>query len=294
MRHQIKNLIKSANERLSTISASARLDAELLLAHALQKPRNFLYLNPQYILTAKELDVFNLLLARRSKGEPIAYILQHREFWSLDFFVNEHVLIPRPDTELLVELALQLLPENAPVKILELGTGSGAVAIAIAHERPHWYITATDQSSEALAVAKYNTKNLGVKNILFSQGNWFDALPSPQLFDAIISNPPYICTDDQCMQNLNFEPKAALLGGKDGLDAIRKIAHAASRWLKKEKGFLLLEHGNQQALQVKKILLDAGFQHIKCHKDLAGNDRVTYANVGTAFESFPTSANKRT
>jgi release factor glutamine methyltransferase len=279
MPHQIKNLIKKATEKLGTISDSARLDVELLLAHALQKPRNFLYLNPQYVLTPEELDTFNLFLARRIAGEPIAYILQHREFWSLDFFVNEYVLVPRPDTELLVELTLQLFPADAPINILELGTGSGAVAIAIAHERPRWHITATDQSSEALAVAKYNAKNVGVENVVFSQGNWFDALPSPQLFDAIISNPPYICDDDSCMRNLSFEPKTALLAGKDGLDDIRKIAHAAPRWLKKEEGTILLEHGNQQAPQVKQILSDAGFHNIKCHKDLAGNDRVTYASL---------------
>jgi release factor glutamine methyltransferase len=174
---------------------------------------------------------------------------------------------------------LQLLPVNAPVNILELGTGSGAVAIAIAHERPNWHITATDQSTEALAVAKYNAKNLGAENIVFFQGNWFEALPTPQLFDAIISNPPYICDDDQCMQNLSFEPKAALLGGKDGLDALRKIAHATPNWLKSEEGILLLEHGNQQAVHVKKILSDEGLHNIKCHKDLAGNDRVTYASM---------------
>jgi len=215
------------------------------------------------------------LIERRRKGEPVAYLTGRREFWSLELTVTPDVLIPRPETELLVEQALVRIPPDATRRIADLGTGSGAIALAIASERPHCRVTATDASPAALAVARGNARRLGIGNVEFREGEWFAPLAG-LTFDLIVSNPPYIATaDPHLMQgDVRFEPRAALVSGGDGLDAIRLIAVQASAHLQ-HGGWLLLEHGYDQAAAVRAILGTNGLTDITSVADLAGHARVT-------------------
>ena len=256
-----------------------RLEAEVLLSHVLKVARSYLYSHPEKVLTAYEEQSFKELIARREQGEPIPYLTGHQEFWSLDFHVTKDTLIPRPDTELLVETLLSLFPNEKKI-IADLGTGSGAIALSLAHARPAWEIYATDQSEAALTVAKQNAEKLKIKNCEFHQGHWCDALPDLK-FDAIVSNPPYIAENDPHLiqGGLPFEPKGALVSGVDGLDALAEIILQAKIKLK-SGGYLLLEHGYQQAEPVQTLFQKAGYQTVSSHRDLAGILRATSGFLG--------------
>ncbi len=250
------------------------LDAELLLAHVLAKPRSFLRTWPEHRLEATRIDAFNRLLDRRRGGEPIAYLLGEQGFWSIDLQVSDATLIPRPDTERLVELALELGPRGA-ARVLDLGTGTGAVALALAGERPKWQITATDVVPAAVALAENNRKRLGRENVRLVTSDWFAALDRTP-FDLIVSNPPYIGIDDPHLQrgDVRYEPASALVSGADGLDAIRHIVQRAPGYLRGD-GWLLLEHGWEQADAVAALLRERGFAHVRSWADLAGQQRVS-------------------
>lgn len=255
-------------------SPSPALDAELLLVEVLGKPRSYLRSWPEQPLSAAQCQQYRDLLERRRQGEPVAYLLGQRGFWSLDLQVEPSTLIPRPDTERLVELALQLGPAE-PVQVLDLGTGSGAVALAVAAERPHWHVTGCDRIAAAVALAERNRQRLQLDNVQFRQSDWFAEL-GQQRFQLILSNPPYIAEDDPHLQqgDLRFEPHSALVSGADGLDDIRQIVAQAPAHLL-PSGWLLLEHGWQQASAVQQLLRDQGFSEVQSWQDLGGHQRVT-------------------
>ncbi len=254
----------------------AALDAQLLLAHALERSRSWLLAHTEEPLGTAVSTVFAALLARRVAGEPLAYITGMREFWSLSLRVSPAVLVPRPETELLVERALALLPAAA-ARVADLGTGSGAIALALATERSQWQITATDQSLAALAVAAANAQALGLRNLRFLAGDWFAALAGER-YALLVSNPPYVAESDPALRDLalQHEPRAALSSGPEGLDALRIIITGASAHLLPQ-GWLLLEHGATQAAAVATMLVAQGFTHVRCHADLARLPRVTEA-----------------
>jgi len=253
---------------------SSRLDVELLLSHCLQKPRSFLYAWPELELEAGQCAAFQQLLAARRDGTPVAYLVGEREFWSLPLRVNQHTLIPRPETETLVEWALQL-DLSAAASVSDWGTGSGAIALALASERPDWKLLATDSSRAALAVARDNALRIGVANIEFLQSDWGTSLAGRK-FDLVVSNPPYIAeVDPHLLQgDLRFEPAGALQSGADGLTALRRIIADAPAQLC-NGGWLLLEHGCDQAGEVRQLLQSAGFSALECRQDLAGIDRIS-------------------
>ena len=254
----------------------ASLEAQILLCRAIQQPRSWLVSHDRDPLSPGQAAAFDALLQRRLRGEPVAYILGEREFYSLNFKVTPAVLIPRPETELLVELALERIPVGHPCRVLDLGTGSGAVAISLALHRPRADVTAVDQSAAALAVAEENVRQLGARNLHLLPSNWYGALAGAT-FDLIVSNPPYIAaTDPHLAQgDVRFEPAAALASGKDGLDDIRTIVRGAAAHLK-PAGWLLFEHGYDQAAACRKLLAQAGFEQVASAADLAGIERVTY------------------
>lgn len=260
-------------EELSVCSATASLDAELLLAATLNKSCSYLLAFPEYILTATEENNFKSMIGQRRKKMPIAYLLGHKEFWSLDYTVTPDTLIPRPETELLVELVLQKLPGDQR-KIADLGTGSGAIAIAVAHERPHWIVHATDVSEAALEIAKLNATCLQQAHINFFLGRWCEALPHAD-YDAIISNPPYLKTEEYG-EDLRFEPSLALVADDTGLLAIEMIVKTARDYLR-SSGYLMIEHGCNQAAAVRRLFEQYGYQQIEHFRDLAGLERVTLA-----------------
>ena len=255
-------------------SPSAQLDAELLLAAALGKPRSYLRTWPEREVEAACAELFAAHLARRRKGEPIAYILGRQGFWSLDLDVASHTLIPRPDTELLVETALALLPAT-PAAVLDLGTGTGAVALALACERPAWQVTGVDRVSEAVALAETNRARLQLGNAGFLASHWFSALVG-QRYQLIVSNPPYIAAGDPHLSqgDLRFEPSSALVAGVDGLDDIRLIIMQAPQHLN-AGGWLLLEHGFDQAEAVRELLSAQGFMAVESRLDLGGHQRIS-------------------
>lgn len=268
----IQSALSSGYELLSPLPGY-RLEVELLLAHLLHVSRTYLYIHSDQSISKSIYEQLVEFCLRRSKGEPLAYLLGTKEFWSLELEVNHHTLIPRPETELLVELTLDLLPKNRALTIADLGVGSGAIAIAIAMERPNWQIYGTDNGSQALEVAERNVIKHARHNITLVQSNWCLNLPIHSL-DAIISNPPYIAKNDPHLAKLKFEPIEALVSGEDGLDDIRQIISQATHYLK-EGGWLLLEHGYDQAQPVQKLMHHEGFVSIKSHPDLNGILRVT-------------------
>ena len=255
-------------------SPSARLDAELLLAHVLGKPRSYLRTWPEHEPSAEQVAAFQALLARRRQGEPVAYLLGRQGFWSLQLEVAPHTLIPRPDTELLVETALQLLPAT-PLAALDLGTGTGAIALALASERPAWRLTGVDRIDETVVLAERNRAALHLSNATFLPSHWFSALGG-QRFALIVSNPPYIRSDDQHLSqgDVRFEPASALVAGRDGLTDLREIIAQAPDYLE-HGGWLLLEHGYDQAAAVRELLLARGFGQVESRRDLGGHERIS-------------------
>jgi release factor glutamine methyltransferase len=260
---------------------SARLDAELLLAHVLQRPRSHLLAHGEQTLEAGSAERYRALLSRRAASEPIAYLTGTREFWSLPLQVNPAVLIPRPETELLVERALALLPDRPAgaadtLRIAELGTGSGAIALALAAERPLWRLVATERSTAALALARCNAQHLSLGGqIEFLEGDWFEPLAGRR-FHALLSNPPYLSSAEADSALLRYEPRAALRAGPTGLEALRHLIAGAGAYLA-PGAWLLLEHGAAQAGEVARALVGAGYARVRCQRDLAGHDRVTEA-----------------
>ena len=255
-------------------SPTPRLDAELLLAQALGKSRGYLHTWPEREPEASQLERFQAALARRRAGEPVAYILGRQGFWSLDLDVASHTLIPRPDTELLVETALALLPAT-PLQVLDLGTGTGAIALALACERPAWQVTGVDRVAEAVALAQGNGTRLQLANARFAESCWFSALAG-QRFQLIVSNPPYIAAADPHLSqgDVRFEPSSALVAGVDGLDDIRLIIEQAPEHLL-AGGWLLLEHGFDQAEAVRELLVQRGFAAVDSRRDLGGHQRIS-------------------
>jgi release factor glutamine methyltransferase len=255
-------------------SPSPRLDAELLLAAALGKPRSFLHTWPERVVSGEAAERYASYLERRRQGEPVAYILGHQGFWSLDLEVAPHTLIPRPDTELLVETALALvtLPQ---ARVLDLGTGTGAIALALACERLGWQVTGVDRISEAVALAERNRERLGLGNATFRESHWFSALGAER-YDLIVSNPPYIAAQDPHLAqgDVRFEPSSALVAGADGLDDIRLIVSQAPAHLN-AGGWLLLEHGYDQAAAVRELLAREGFEAVESRRDLGGHERIS-------------------
>ncbi|MGB9429845.1 MAG: peptide chain release factor N(5)-glutamine methyltransferase [Gammaproteobacteria bacterium] len=271
----IATLLNRAGAELAPASPTPRLDAEILLAHVLEMPRSHLFARPEQRLDGYKLRRYALLVLARRKGQPVAYLTGQRDFWSLTLKVTPATLIPRPETELLVEEALRNVPVGVRWYLLDLGTGSGAIALALAKERPQCILTATDISRSALAVARENAKRLEIHNLAFMQGQWFTPV-SGRRFAMIVSNPPYVPNDDPHLNagDLRFEPRHALTGGPDGLAAIRKIVLRAPSHLDRG-GALLLEHGYDQGERVRELLSAAGFSAIKTLRDLAGSERVT-------------------
>ncbi|WP_313089223.1 peptide chain release factor N(5)-glutamine methyltransferase [Pseudomonas sp.] len=255
-------------------SPSARLDAEWLLAAALDKPSSYLRTWSDREVPAEAQARFAAYLERRRSGEPVAYILGRQGFWSLDLEVAPHTLIPRPDTELLVETALQLAPTTATA-VLDLGTGTGAIALALACERPQWRLLGVDRVPDAVALATRNARRLGIGNAQFAESHWFSALESRR-FALILSNPPYIPASDPHLQqgDLRFEPASALVAGVDGLDDLRLIVSQAPEHLV-ASGWLLLEHGHDQGASVRVLLDTAGFVDVHSRTDLGGYERIS-------------------
>jgi release factor glutamine methyltransferase len=276
---QIVDALKHARQQLiasdNTDSDNVRLDTEILLCSVLKCERTHLYSYPEQILSNDESESFIALVDKRSQGHPIAHLTKQKEFWSLSFHVTDDTLIPRPETELLVETALERIPIDSTKYILDLGTGSGAIAIAIASERPLAMITATDASDKALNIAKHNADLNSIDNINFIEANWFDRLNS-NAYDLIISNPPYINNDDPHLKqgDVRFEPLSALTSGKDGLDDLRTIIHESTNHLKKQ-AWLLVEHGYNQGAQVRQLFTENNFTSVTTIKDYSDNDRVS-------------------
>lgn len=271
----IASALKTAISQLSNVCTNPKLDAEILLAFALQSDRSLLYARPEKLLATEISCLFFSLVQRRRAREPIAYITGVKEFWSLPLDVNSSVLIPRPETEMIVEAILQKFPQQKEMLIADLGTGSGAIAIALASERPSWHIYATDNCPHALQVAKNNAAKFAIKNIHFSKGDWCAALPSLS-FDVIVSNPPYIAHSEwsHYAADLAYEPVQALRASENGLAAFRRITTQANAFLKPQ-GLLVFEHGFAQVADLQIIFLEAGFQVSTTILDLAGHPRVT-------------------
>ena len=276
----IKQCLNNAQSKLSSSDSesdtgTAKLEAEVLLAFALNKSRSHLYTWPEQVLDDSQLEQFSSLVQRRYAGEPIAYITGVREFWGLPITVTPDTLIPRPETERLVEIALQHIPEDETSLVADLGTGSGAIALAIASERSNATIEASDVSAAAIAVAKANQAQLNLPNISFKLGRWFEAFTT-QKFNLIVSNPPYVAERDPHLQrgDLRFEPVTALSSGPDGLEDIKIIIEQARDYLT-ERSCLLLEHGFDQADAIIDLFENSGYSGVQCFRDYGERERAT-------------------
>lgn len=282
----LQSLLTQASKQLTASSDSPRLDAELLLAHCLQKERSYLYAWGDKSIDTSIQKAFQQLIEKRLTDYPVAYLLGHREFWSLDLKVSEEVLIPRPETEYLVEVALEKIQHCDAPNILDLGTGSGAIALALGSERADACITASDSSAEALAIARDNRNNTQsnahkntLHNVNFIQSDWFNDIPK-QPFDLIVSNPPYIKSDDpHLQQEIRHEPLQALVAGKTGLEDINTILQCALSYMK-QGAWIIIEHGYDQGKTVPQLMHKAGLQHIDCLKDYNNNERLSIGKKG--------------
>lgn len=272
--HNIKEAILQATDVLANTSDSPRLDSEILIAFVLNKSRSWLHAWPEKELSTAQQQQVSELLKRRQNGEPIAHIIGQQEFWSMKLKVSPDTLIPRADTERLVELALEHIPENAFWHIADLGTGSGAIALAVAKERPSSQLVATDKSMKALTIAEENAGLNQVRNIRFVRSMWFEDLDS-HVFDMIVSNPPYIAENDPHLSqgDVRFDPMTALTSGPTGLNDISHLISHAPAYLK-PGGWLILEHGYDQADAVIRLMQQAGFQNCLDYQDYGGNPRV--------------------
>lgn len=275
----IASCIKRASE-LAVVSESPRLDIEIMLAHILQKTRTWLFTWPEKQLTPEQADLFTAALARRLTGEPVAHIIGQREFWSLPLCVNNTTLIPRPDTELLVETVLQLYEsDTASRQILDLGTGTGAIALAVASEKSHWHCVGVDKEVNAVALAEKNRVHLGFANVEIKHSDWFSAVDK-KLFDVIVSNPPYIDPADPHLHqgDVRFEPLSALVADHHGLADIEYIAAHARDYLLRD-GWLVVEHGYNQGPAVQTMFHQYGYREVNTLRDFGGNDRVTLGQL---------------
>ncbi|ODS13478.1 peptide chain release factor N(5)-glutamine methyltransferase [Pseudoalteromonas tetraodonis] len=271
----VENAITTGANLLASSSDSAKLDAQVLLLNILQKPRSYLFTWPEKQLTDEQYQAFQRACERRLQGEPVSHITGYREFWSLQLEVNPTTLIPRPDTETLVELALSCnVPNDA--KVLDLGTGTGAIALALGSEMPTWDIIAVDRIDDAVALAKRNQKRLAINNVCVKQSNWFSALNNKK-FDLIVTNPPYIEYNDKHLHqgDVRFEPLSALVADDAGLADIKQIITQSRDYLH-SNGYLLIEHGFEQSAAVRHIFNQMAFINVSTVKDLGNNDRVTF------------------
>ncbi len=276
MATEIRALVDEGAARLARVADDPRVDAEILLAAALARPRSHLAAHPDaQVLDCEATDRYEAYVTRRALGEPVAYILGEKEFWSLPLAVTPVVLIPRPETELLVERALAHLPPGTDADVLDLATGSGAIALAIASERPACRVAATDISPDAIDLARNNAGRLRLDRVEFLAGSWYEPVAG-KTFDLISSNPPYIADGDPRVERAvqRFEPQLALYAGPTGLEAFGKIIEGALQHLK-PRGWLVLEHGDTQGEPVRRLLSLAGFESVSTHRDLAGRERCT-------------------
>jgi release factor glutamine methyltransferase len=279
MQRAIRDILLQDAARLDTTldlgATTARIEAQCLLQHVLKVPRSYLLAHAEQSLDTFQQAAYDALLQRRLLGEPVAHILGEREFFGLTLKVSPDTLIPRPETELLVELALQRIPPHGPYRVLDLGTGSGAIAISIAQNRPDAEVVAVDASEAALQVARGNATRLGIANVNLLFSDWFSAL-SGQRYNLIVSNPPYIATGDVHLTqgDVRFEPLSALASGPDGLDDIRHIIMRAGDFLE-QGAWLLIEHGYDQADDVRSLFQQSGFAEVFSERDISGIERVT-------------------
>jgi release factor glutamine methyltransferase len=276
---RIDAAIEYGKNIICEVSESPTLDCELILGHVLSKTRVYIRTWPELEVSNFHLSEFRELLARREKGEPIAYILGYNFFWDMKFFVTKNVLIPRPDTETIINTILNTYPSDTYTQALDLGTGSGAIACVLATERPSWCLVAVDISKEALKVAQKNILHHNLNNVTLKTSSWFNALDPHKRFDIIVSNPPYIDRDDNnlCLRVREYEPATALIPVTgNGLDDIQHIIKKSKNYLN-TYGYLFIEHGFKQAEGVYQLFMKFGFSDIKCVKDISNNDRVTYA-----------------
>jgi release factor glutamine methyltransferase len=275
--HTVAEALQNAARSLQGHSDSPRLDAELLLGKILGLSRSGLIARGSELCAGDRQQSYDRLVEQRRLGAPVAYLTGNREFWSLNLRVTPAVLVPRPETEILVELALQLLPRDQSASVLDLGTGSGAVALAIASERPRAMVTGVDISPPALEVAMQNSRDLKLSHIDWRLGDWFTPV-SGERFDMIVANPPYVAAADPALEQLMAEPKIALCNGPTGLEALAAIAAGAAAHLH-DRGWLILEHGSNQALSVAQLLERHGFTCIRSHVDLSSKPRVTLGTI---------------
>ena len=273
---RIDELLKGASQRLISVSETAQLDAQLLLAHVLEVSTAYFYTWPDKMVESANIERFDGLLARREQGEPVAYLLGHQAFWTLDLEVSPCTLIPRADTERLVEVALSVFEAKKAHRVLDLGTGTGAIALALAAEWPDSRLVGVDLIDDAVALAQRNASRNRLTNATFVQSRWFDALDTNEPFDLIVSNPPYIdpCDEHLSQGDVRFEPKTALVADNHGLADIEHIIQQAPNYML-PNAYLMFEHGYDQALAVQQRLRKAGFVSIQSFQDLGGNDRVT-------------------
>lgn len=273
----VSDVLRRAAAQLRAASDSARLDAELLLQTVLGRGRTWLMAHGDYVLSEVQCQCYMILVNRRRMGEPVAYILKEKEFWSLSLQITADVLIPRPETEMLVERALLSLNGISDPAVLDLGTGSGAIALALLHERPDARITAVDKSFSALKIARANARAFRFENsIKFLQSDWFSALTSPPRYDLIVSNPPYVAAGDLLLEKgvMLFEPWEALYSEKNGLADLERIVFGSCEWLN-PGGVLLTEHGADQADAVRKFLCCSNFSAVRTWNDLSNQPRVS-------------------
>ncbi len=277
----LSGLVRVCAQRLAGRSETPRLDAELLVLHVTGLGRGALYTEPDRRIPEAARREAERLLERRLRGEPVAYLLGTWGFWDFELATPRGVLVPRPETERLVEVVLAELPADAPLRVLDLGTGGGCIALALARERPHWKIVGTDAYPAALEVARANARRLGLERIRWRQGGWYRAVAAEAPFDAIVCNPPYVPEDHPCLREepaLRHEPRAALSAGPEGLDALRAVILGAPRHLR-PGGLLAVEHGWNQARRVRPLFARAGFADVRTEKDLGKRDRVTLGRL---------------